>query len=78
MSHENSGILNTGNLALPLYQATYLSNLSRIFRLRGVHKMFGGSDFSPVEQNFIIGQSHKIWGNFLKICIKINKKLENY
>ena len=34
----------------------------------------GGSDFSRVEQNFTIGQSPKIWGNFSKICIKINKK----
>ena len=38
--------------------------------------MFGGSDFSRVERNFTIGQSPKIWGNFSKICIKINKKLK--
>ena len=35
--------------------------------------MFGGSDFSRVERNFTIGQSPKIWGNFSKISIKINK-----
>ena len=40
--------------------------------------MFGGSDFLRVERNFTIGQSHKIWGNFSKICIKINKNLINY
>ena len=40
--------------------------------------MFGGSDFSRVERNFTFGQSPKIWGNFSKICIKINKNLENY
>ena len=38
--------------------------------------MFGGSDFSRVERNFTIAQSNKIWGNFSKICIKINKKLK--
>ena len=38
--------------------------------------MFGGSDFLRVERNFTIGQSQKIWGNFSKICIKINKTLE--
>ena len=56
----------------------FCSNLCRIFRLRGVHKMFGGSDFSRVERNFLIGQSPKIWGNFSKSCIKINKNLHNY
>ena len=35
----------------------------------GVHKMFGGSDFSEVERNFTIGQSPKFWGNFSKIGI---------
>ena len=39
--------------------------------------MFGGSDFSRVEPNFTIGQSPKIWGNFSKIGIKINKNFEN-
>ena len=58
-------------------QVNLTSNLCRIFRLRGVHEMFGGSDFSRVERNFTIGQSPKIWGNFSKICIKINKKLKN-
>ena len=40
--------------------------------------MFGGSDFSMLERNFTIGQSPKIWGHFSKICIKINKYLQNY
>ena len=39
------------------------------FSVEGVHKMFGGSDFSRVERNFTIGQSPKI-------CIKINRKLK--
>ena len=38
----------------------------------------GGSDFSRMERNFTIGQSPKIWGNFSKIGIKINKNLQNY
>ena len=46
--------------------------------MRGVHEMFGGSDFSRVERNFPIEQSPKIWGNFSKICININKKIEKY
>ena len=54
------------------------SNLCRIFRLRWVYKMFGGSDSSTVERNFTIGQSYKIWGNFTKICIKINKNLKKH
>ena len=37
-----------------------------------------GSDFSRVERNFTIGQSPKIWGNFSKICNKINRNLKNY
>ena len=45
------------------------------FSVEGVHEMFGVSDFSRVERNITIGQSPKIWGNFSKICIKINKKL---
>ena len=40
--------------------------------------MFGGSDFRGSEGNFNIGQSPKIWGNFSKICVKINKNLKNY
>ena len=36
--------------------------------------MFGGSDFRGSERNFTIGQSPKIYGNFLKICIKINMR----
>ena len=55
-----------------------ISNLCRVFLLRGVGQMFGGSDLSRVERNFTIGQSTKIWGNFSKICIKINKNLQNY
>ena len=40
--------------------------------------MFGGGcDFSRVERNFTIGQSPKIWGNFSKIGIKINKNLQH-
>ena len=39
--------------------------------------MFGGSDFSREEPNFTIGQIPKIWGNFSKIWIKINKNLKN-
>ena len=48
------------------------------FSVEGVHKMLGGSDFSRVERNFTIGQSPKIWVNFSKIGIKINKNLQNY
>ena len=44
----------------------------------GPQNVWGGSDFSRVERNFTIGQSPKIWGNFSKICIKINKKLKKY
>ena len=40
--------------------------------------MFGGFDFSRVELNFTIGQSPKIWGNFSKICVKMNRNLQNY
>ena len=43
----------------------------------GPQNVWGGADFSRVERNFTIGQSPKIWGNFSKICIKINKKLKN-
>ena len=35
--------------------------------------MFEGTDFLGAERNFTSGQSLKIWGNFSKICIKINK-----
>ena len=44
----------------------------------GPQNVWGGSDFSRVELNFTIGQSPKIWGNFSKIGIKINKNLQNY
>ena len=43
----------------------------------GARQMFGESDFSRVERNFTIGQSPKIWGNYSKIRIKINKYLQN-
>ena len=48
------------------------------FRLRGIRQRLGASDCSSVERNFTIGQISKIWGNFSKICIKINKNLQNY
>ena len=44
--------------------------------MRGPPNVGGGSDFRESERNFTIGQSHQIWGNFSKICIKINKNLE--
>ena len=44
----------------------------------GPQNVWGGSDFSRVERNFTIGQTPKIWGNFSKIGIKINKNLQNY
>ena len=47
------------------------------FSVEGVHKMFGGSDFSRRNEIFPIGQSPKIWGNFSKIGSQINKKLKN-
>ena len=37
----------------------------------GVRIFDGGTKFT-------IGQSPKFWGNFSKICIKINKKLKTY
>ena len=49
------------------------------FSLEGdPQNVWGRSDFSRVERNFNIGQSPKIWGNFSKIGIKINKNLQNY
>ena len=44
----------------------------------GPQNVWGESDFSRVERNFTIGQSPKIWGNFSKIYIEINKKLKKY
>ena len=44
----------------------------------GPQNVWGGADFLRVERIFTIGQSPKIWGNFSKICIKINKKLKKY
>ena len=43
------------------------------FSVEGGPQNVWGSDFSRVELNFTIGQSPKIFGNFSKICIKINK-----
>ena len=54
-----------------------ISNLCRIFRLRGVHKMFGGSDFSRVERIFTIWQRPKIWGKFSKYALKLIKNGKN-
>ena len=48
------------------------------FSVEGGPPNVWGSDFSRVERNFTIGQSPKIWGNFSKMCIKINKNLQNY
>ena len=48
------------------------------FSVEGGPENVGGSNFSRVERNFAIGLSPKIWHNFSKICIKINKKLEKY
>ena len=42
----------------------------------GVRQMFGGFDFLRMEQNFTIGQSPKIWGNFLKYSLKLIKILK--
>ena len=42
----------------------------------GPQNVWGESDFSRVERIFTIGQSPKIWGNFSKICIKLNIKLK--
>ena len=39
--------------------------------------MFGGSDFRGWNEILLL-VSPKIWGNFSKICIKINKNLQNY
>ena len=47
------------------------------FSVEGGPQNVGGSDFLRVDRNFIIGQSPKIWGNLSKICIKINKNLQN-
>ena len=41
--------------------------------------MFGGvSVFQGSGQYFTSGQILEIWGNFSKICIKINKNVKNY
>ena len=46
------------------------------FSVEGVHQIFGGYDFRVQERNFTIGQSPKIWGNFSKMCSKINKNVK--
>ena len=38
----------------------------------------GGSIFQMSEQNFTVWPSPKIWCNFSKICIYINKNLKSY
>ena len=48
------------------------------FSVEGVHKMFGGSDFSRVERNFTIGQSPRLWGNFSKYALKLIKCWKKY
>ena len=48
------------------------------FSVEGVGQMFGGPIFRGSLLNFSIGQSIKILGNFLNICIEINKTLKNY
>ena len=66
------------NRQLEVSKKSVSSNLCRIFRLRWGPQNVWGSYFSRVERNFAIGQSPKIWGNFSKIGIKINKNLQNY
>ena len=41
----------------------------------GVYELFVLTDFRGSERNFTIGQIPKIWGNFPKICMKINENL---
>ena len=48
------------------------------FSVEGGPQNVWGSDFSRVERNFTIGQSPKIWGNFSKIWLKINKNFDKY
>ena len=61
----------------PCWRAVQAVIYAGFFGWGGSTKCLGGSDFLRVERNFTIGQSPKIWGNFSKICIKINKKLKN-
>ena len=49
------------------------SNACRISGLRGVRQMFGGPIFFGVERNLTSLQSTKIWCDFSKILVKINK-----
>ena len=60
-NHCNPGF-DFFNLSVVLISSTICSNLCRIFRLRRVHKMFRGSDYLRVEQNFTIGQSPTVFG----------------
>ena len=64
-----------GNYVAQTKQAVFYAGF---FGWGGSIKCWGGSYFSRVERNFTIGQSPQIWGNFSKICIKINNKLKNY
>ena len=47
------------------------------FSVEGVRQMFGRSDFLGGNEILLLGKSGKIWGNFSKICIKINKNLKD-
>ena len=51
-------------------------NACRIFWLWESPLNFWGSVFRESERNFTIGQGPKIWGNFSKIWIKINKNVK--
>ena len=47
------------------------------FSVERVHQMFGGPIFEG-RKGMLQSGSLKIWGNFSKICRKINKNLKNY
>ena len=49
-----------------------------MFQLMGVRQLFWGSVFRGSGENFTIGRSLEICGNFSKICIKIIKNMERY
>ena len=38
----------------------------------------GGTIFRGWNEILLLGKAQKNWGNFSKICIKINKKLNKY
>ena len=55
------------------------SNLCRIFRLRGVHKMFGGGPiFRGRKEILLLGKAVKFVVIFQKYALKLIKKLEKY